>query len=241
MAQYFNEHIWSEALKNSDWYIRLADDYRRCMAITEKADPQTRAQVKEEIYGFFEDKLASGQVMLASKGPDWDKERSPVDTVVIHHTKNSSGMTWERLNAIHLVRLYAGYYLHPREHEKQMTGKPLWSGHFRGDQQVFYAYHWLVRRNGDTERLLADTEIGWHAGDWDVNRRSVAICLDDDLEGSEPSHAALVAIARLAREHYGNVSRANIYGHREINPNTACPGDLFLDGWKRDMLGLIYE
>jgi len=29
------------------------------------------------------------------------------------------------------------------------------------------------------------------------------------------------------------------FGYREINPKTACPGNLFLNGWKKEILDLI--
>jgi|GEM_PF-2098109 len=53
---------------------------------------------------------------------------------------------------------------------------------------VFCAYHWLVYMDGTMERLLQDNEVGWHAGKWDVNCKSVAICLDDDFENLAPQN-----------------------------------------------------
>lgn len=29
MAKYFGEQKWSEAIKYNDWYLRLADDYKK--------------------------------------------------------------------------------------------------------------------------------------------------------------------------------------------------------------------
>jgi len=29
------------------------------------------------------------------------------------------------------------------------------------------------------------------------------------------------------------------FGYREINPKTACPGNLFLNDWKKEILDLI--
>lgn len=141
-----------------------------------------------------------------------------------------------------LLRLYAPYYMNPHtKGEESLKGTPIYSGHVREGEQVFYPYHWIVRTNGSTERLLYDNEIGWHAGDWDVNRRSVAIALDNNYEDSEPSARELQSIAAIITEHYEAVSAENIVGHREINHKTTCPSNVFLgdDGWKGRLLRLL--
>jgi N-acetyl-anhydromuramyl-L-alanine amidase AmpD len=101
---------------------------------------------------------------------------------------------------------------------------------------VFYAYHWLVREDGSSERLLLDGETGWQAGDWNVNCRSVAIALDANLEHTSPPDAMLAEAARILREHYPDVAAGRVLGHREVNPRTTCPGGAFLGGWKRRLL-----
>jgi N-acetyl-anhydromuramyl-L-alanine amidase AmpD len=109
---------------------------------------------------------------------------------------------------------------------------------------VFWPYHWFVREDGRVERLLKDHEIGWQAGDWDINCRSVAICFDGDYENSRPSDIELHAAAKIIKENYSQVSRERIFGHREVNPKTTCPSNLFLSedgkrGWKEDLLSFV--
>ena len=87
--------------------------------------------------------------------------------------------------------------------------------------------------DGTVERLLNDNEIGWHAGDWKVNCHSVAICLDNDFENAAPSNSVLSAVAKLIKTHYPHT---HILGHREINPQTTCPGNLFLPDWKKKLI-----
>jgi len=140
---------------------------------------------------------------------------------------------------MHLIRLYAMYYSNPVENEKYIKGQPIFSHHFRDGEQVFYAYHWLVRMNGEVERLLPDNETGWQAGNWEVNCRSVAICLDNDFENSRPSVNVIETIAKIIKENYNHVEKARIFGHREVSPKTTCPGNSFLSDWKQEILDLI--
>ena len=172
------------------------------------------------MYSFFERYLEGELLALGTEGKDWDEERKPVDTVVIHHTKGGGGMTWQRLSAMHLLRLYARSYLSPST-EKEIQGLPIYSNHFRYDdptQMVFYAYHWLVRANGTAERLLNDDEIGWHAGNWDINCRSVAICLDGNFENETPSLEMLDGVRNIIMTYY-----AHVRSDRIIPPQTRKP------------------
>jgi hypothetical protein len=239
MTKYLDEQRWGKAIKYDDWYLRLSDDYKKLTNQAEESNKEVSLEIKEELYQFFEDNLAKKEIVLGRDGPNWDSERKPVDTIVIHHTKNKPGITWQRLSAMHLIRLYATYYSNPEENEKYIKGQPIFSHHFRDGEQVFYAYHWLVRANGEVERLLQDDETGWQAGNWEVNCRSIAICFDDDLENTSPSSEAIKAAAKIIKENYNQIEKSRIFGHQEINQKTACPGSLFLDGWKQELLNLI--
>jgi hypothetical protein len=198
---------------------------------------------KARLYDFFELHLETGDVAL---GParDTDQERKKIDTVVIHHTSNPPGLRPNRLSAIELIRLYGPYFAKPPHAEGQLLkGEGIYSGHVRDGRQVFWPYHWIVRHDGHAERLLYDSEVGWHAGDWDINCRSVAIVLDGDYELARPSVIELKGLAKIVRLHYPQVPLVRLVGHREINSTTSCPSKLFLDGaaakgWKADLLDL---
>ena len=101
---------------------------------------------------------------------------------------------------------------------------------------VFFAYHFIVFENGRIERLLEDKYIGWQSGDWDINTRSIAIVLAGDYKHKSPSDNQIKAIANIIKQKYSFVSLDRIYGHREINPKTTCPGNNFLDGWRNTLL-----
>lgn len=226
-----NEKKWERYIDRPAWYLKLLPDYKRLNKRAEK-NPELKTRLKEQAYAFFERHLETEDLQLGNLGPNWDEERKQIDAIVIHHTANLPGMTLERLSAMHLLRLYASHYIYPPKEEKQIKGQPIWSGHFHNGKQVFYSYHWLVRENGTIERLLADNEIGWQSGNWDVNTRSIAICLDGDYRQHDPSERMLGAVAELIRSSYGVVPKEHIFGHEEINKKTDCPGMNFLNGWK---------
>ena len=237
MAKYFDEEKWIKILKQPDWYLEIIDEIR---SLRELANKNKNPEIIEEIYQFFEKQLEDNKIALAKEGPNWDKERKPIDTIVIHHTSLPPGITWQRLSAIQLINIYATYYANPYyEEEKHLKGKPIYSGHFRNGKQVFYAYHWLIRMDGSWERLLNDDEIGWQAGNWEINCRSIAICLDNDFENSSPPDFLLESIAKLIKEKYPQVKPERIFGHLEIKPKITCPGNKFLTDWKPKLIELL--
>ena len=237
--KYFDEKLWDETVRRPDWYIELQNDYDALMRRAEREDEAIAKAIKDEVRGFFEERLEANVVALAQHGPDLDVERQPIDTVVVHHSSSAPGYySLPRLNAVHLLNIYRSYYLNPHvPGEEHLKGQPIWSNHFDAKgRQVFYAYHWIVRVDGTAQRLLHDNQIGWQAGNWDVNTRSVGICLDDDYRDKEPSEQILRVLAGIIREHY---SAARILGHREVNPKTVCPGERFLSGWKERLLAMV--
>jgi hypothetical protein len=227
MAQHIDTEEWSAAFARPDWYLTLFPRYQKLTV-----DLQT----VEEIYTFVEQQLSAGTIALGADGPDWDRERKPVDTIVIHHTHCPPAITPLRLSAMHLLRLYAANYASPAPSDYHKQGNPIYSHHFRDGMQVFYAYHFIVRMDGSAERLLSDSEIGWQAGKWEINCRSVGIVLDNDLEAATPPDVVLDGLARLIRTQYPHVPHERIFGHREVNPRTTCPSEHFLGEWKGELL-----
>ncbi len=236
---------WAPLLKNSDWYIAILPELEELRRQSRGKSDAEQELLKIELYDFFAEHLAAGDIALDNDPPNADAERKPIDAVIIHHTSNPPGMTTERLSGMELIRLYAPEFAAPKyKADKKIKGRPIYSGHFRNGRQVFWPYHWFVRSDGVVERLLSDDEIGWQAGDWDMNCRSIAICFDGDLENARPSDTELVAAAGIIKERYPQVAHERIFGHREINPRTTCPSNRFLSdaihqGWKDDLLELL--
>lgn len=222
----FDKSKWDSAVLEPDWYRVIYPEFEAILGKYEGGDIVVRKAVRDAVYGHFEQLLNKGVVVLGKTGKNWDEERKPIDTIVIHHTKGEEGMSWQRLDAMHLLRLYAKSYLNPST-EKEIQGTPVYSNHFRGDRQVFYAYHWLVRTDGRGERLLNDNEIGWQAGNWDINCRSVGICLDGDFEHVNPPKMMIEGVKELVHRNYPNIDPERIIPHKKANPNTTCPGEWF--------------
>jgi hypothetical protein len=211
----FDEELWRSELAHPDWYLRLKDELRRVTG----QGPEAVVGVRD----FIQAELAAGRIALGKSGPNWDQDRQPIDTVVIHHTSAGPGYDLGRMNAVQLINLYASYYASPVG-APEVKGQPIWSNHVRRGKQVFWAYHWLIRADGTAERLLEDSEIGWQAGDWEVNKRSVAICFDGDFNTTGPTRASLRTAGKLLKEAYPQVGRNRVWPHRQINDKTTCPG-----------------
>lgn len=215
MGKFIDEVYWRQALMQPDWYITLSEDFQRLEKLAElESDYSRRKLIKGEAYELVESMLKQDLIPLAINGDNLDSSRLPIDTAVIHHTKNTPGMTLDRLNAMQLLRVYGMYYANPRdETELHFKGSPVWSGHFYNGQQVFWVYHWLIRDDGKAEQILKDEYIGWHSGNWNINTRSIGICIDDDLTDKEPSDAVIEGVADVIRKHYPSIISDNIIGY----------------------------
>jgi N-acetylmuramoyl-L-alanine amidase len=246
VAVFFNETKWRTAITKHDWYIVLYPELKE-MRRSWEVEPETQRTVdmKFEVRNFFETALRDGSLALATSGPNLDKERKAIDTIVIHHTSAKPGYRLSHMNAVQLLNVYVPYFNNPSESipgEKRLKGEPLWSNHVRGGQPVFYLYHWLMRMDGSFERLLKDNELGWHAANWGINCRSVAICLDNDYDQRDPSPEVLQKLADFIRNKYPRISIDRIFGHGEVSvKGTTCPGKDFAGGWKKQLLAMVQQ
>jgi hypothetical protein len=229
----FDESHWSKVIGQPDWpreFQRFAEEARRRY----QPDSPPAEELNKKVRHFFETALQDGRVYLGKDGPDFDKERQPADTIVIHHTSAKPGYMLSYLNATQLLNIYVPYYA-------AQKSQPIWSGHFHNGRQVFWGYHWLMRMDGSFERLLDDELIGWHAGNWDINRRSIGICLDNDYENQEPTDELLRKLAGFIRQTYPDIKPDKIIGHCEARTGTICPGKNFLKTWKPELVEYLSD
>ncbi len=243
-----------ELVQNPDWYLEFGRIRKARLLglgavqaafsgnIQQTADNANRQRLK-----IFEKLLLDHDIRLGIPGEDelddHDEQRQKISQIVIHHSSRAAGMSLSELNALHLLNLYVPRYQAKEDPivDSQNKPQPIYSGHFNAEgEQVFYGYHWKVGRDGEAVRLLDDSAIGWHAGDWEINTRSVGICIDDDLEHSRPTDESLNAVAEIIKTNYSELAPAEdvIIGHNEAS-YTLCPGDQFIGGWKNDLLDLI--
>jgi hypothetical protein len=230
----FDEKLWSEIIKRPDWPVEFHDFAKRARLKT-MSEQKPQEKLNKQVRRFFEKALNNHQVCLSSGGQDFDKQRLPVDTIVIHHTSAKPRYRLDFLNAVQLLNIYAPVYA------TEYKGELVWSGHFHGGRQVFWGYHWLMRMDGSFERLLDDKNIGWHAGNWNVNRRSIGICLDNDYEDRNPRPAVLKDLARFIRRNYPGIKPKGVIGHSQARAGTICPGNNFIKLWKPKLLEYLAD
>ncbi len=221
----FDEEHWLRVIRSPDWYLEFRE-YVKQVDGKLGGDSVELGKFRRAARHFFEIQLEQGKVALAGHGPNQDAEREPVDTIVIHHTSAEPGYRLPYMNATQLLNVYVPVF----------TDGPIWSNHLRNGKQIFYVYHWLMRMDGSFERLLSDDQIGWHAGNWEINKCSVAICLDNDYEEQDPTDVILQKLVAHIRKNYPDIESRNIIGHCEARSGTICPGTNFVDIWKPKLL-----
>src|SRR5437763_11813038 len=133
----FERSYWESRLRYPDWYNRLANELDQLFFPVVHDNLQLKA-FRNQVYELVEELLESKAIPLAQKGPDLDQARRPVDTIVIHHTEEAPDMRLGKLSAIGLVRQYAHQYLRDDVLGRCVRGEPIWSGHFRNGEMVFF-------------------------------------------------------------------------------------------------------
>jgi N-acetylmuramoyl-L-alanine amidase-like protein len=234
----FQRAYWESKFRSPDWYNQLEYELTHFIFPVVHDEPEIKAW-RHLVYTLAGEMLERGEVPLAQTGPDLDSERQAPDTIVLHHTEEDPNISLAKLNAIGLLRQYGFQYLENNVMGRAVRGEPIWSGHFRQGRMAFFAYHWLIRPNGSCERLLEDCAIGWHAGNWAINTRSIGIALSGNYEHATPPTEQIEATARLINAHYPTLARERLLGHREIRPDLTCPGDRFLGEWKQQLLQIL--
>lgn len=234
MLPAFQRAYWEDRFHAPDWYIQLEHELNTYIFPVVHDDPEVKAW-RHQVYELAGEMLERGEIPLATGGLDLDRERQQLDTIVIHHTEEDPAISLAKLSAIGLLRQYAPHYLQDNVLEDRVRGEPIWSNHFRQGKMVFFAYHWLIRPDGIAERLLEDSAIGWHAGNWDINTRCIGIAFSGNYEHTAPPVVQVAAAARVIREQYPTIQHERIFGHREVSACT-CPGDRFLTEWKTQLL-----
>ena len=88
--------------------------------------------------------------------------------------------------------------------------------------------HYVVSRSGKIVQLVHDSDIAWHAGNWNVNERSIGIehegYADGPLGFTDAQYVASAKLAAwIARRAVMPIDRAHLIGHAEV-PHPSKPG-----------------
>lgn len=180
---------------------------------------------------------------------DFDKVyRQEFKGIVIHHTGTSSDNPGIKfLSDIQKQTVYKPVF-------DSMPGQKIYSDHYYENKETFFCYHWIVYPDGRKIKVLKDIykgrdnkwyidNMGWHAGSWEVNGKTIAIALAGNYMNRYPSEEAMKAMAEIIAGYKKTTGiDLEVIGHREVKA-TACPGNRFLGakGWKNTLIKLAEE
>lgn len=94
-----------------------------------------------------------------------------------------------------------------------------------------YAYHYTIDNVGDIYLCVPETEINYHAGNLPVNKNSLSVVLQGNMEVQSPTKAQEKAITDLCaylftkRPDIPKLVKSGLKMHKEVRKGgTACPG-----------------
>ena len=229
-------------LQKPDWPIAMRPIWAKYFFdnIPEELKTEAWRAEKRTWIELVQEKLETNNIYISPIGVNDDETRKEITKIIIHHS-HSDGVTLtqtnnqilEQINALQLIRQYGDYFSNPGYSE---CGKPIYSGHYFNEKQIFVAYHWLVFPDGEIIQTLDDKYIGWHAKGNKVD--SIGICLIGDFTNSEtlkPTIKQIESTKNLIKKYQNKYKASQVFGHRELLVNhTTCPGSEFLgiNGWK---------
>jgi hypothetical protein len=229
--------VQKDKLLRPDWYLYFynqLDEYFYHYDENKIGKEKEWSEKKKSIVETIIDSRLKNKIYLGDKGNDFDSERKKIDTIVIHSTSTNPENDYtnkiEYLDSLTLIRLYCREY---SSKQRDYYGKPIYSGHYFNNKQVFIPYHYLIEKNGKIYHILKDKYIGWHAGNWDINCRSISIAFIGSFKDSEPTEIALLSARKIIQK-YPN---SKVIGHPEI-VQTNCLGNNFLNNtqWKNKLI-----
>ena len=120
--------------------------------------------------------------------------------------------------------------------DKDYTAEQLLRDHkTRGFRTV--GYHFYIRRDGTITQHRKLLEVGAHCRPW--NRCSIGICYEGGLDGKglprdTRTPAQKAALTQLLQELGRHFPAALTVGHRDLNPQKACPSFDAAKEYKKD-------
>jgi hypothetical protein len=231
-------HLKTLLETNPLWYQN--EEIKQCLKFfgKEKLNRKSKSLKKD-----FKELLKNSNYYITNNGYNWDQWRQPIEFAVVHHTSSSPTISLKELNILGL-RLYIEQFLK----DEDVKDQPLYSGHYWFDKEhitenmTFVNYHYLVRPNGKIIQLTDDSAFLWHAGNLEVNRKSIGIALAGKFMDKEPTEETLHSVAEIIRNH--KIDKRCVFGHKEVIKKeilgeTECPGNTFIESWKNKLIMMI--
>lgn len=111
------------------------------------------------------------------------------------------------------------------------------------------AYHFVIGNGSGAADGAVEVGYRWrdqipgpHTKNQDVNLESIAICLVGDLEKEPPTKKQMAALLELLEKvcREAHISVERVRSHREVDPETLCPGrGLPIDGIRGALAGRL--
>lgn len=146
--------------------------------------------------------------------PDWPSNNRPagnVKKIIVHHDAVARPQEYDD---------YSRYLSQAKDMERRMAA----------DGAKGLQYHFKINNIGQIYQIRPFTLTTWHATNLTVNRESVAICLDGNMEEVQPTREQFVALKELldwlcTKNPQFPADQDDVFGHFEVTLNaTACPG-----------------
>ncbi|QQR93709.1 N-acetylmuramoyl-L-alanine amidase [bacterium] len=221
------------------WYLQISEYLKYFFNDITKEDYANEIWVEEKrkFTNIIADLLNEDKISLGETGPNHDLDRTDIDTVVIHHTLGEENATYEYLNALSLLRLYVPEFSRP---SKDYFGTPICSNHIYKGRQTFLGYHYLIWNDGSFEQILEDSYVGWHAGDWNMNCRSIAIALVGDYTCKYPTNESINTLDKILYKLKKKYNILEVLGHCDVLVGANGPGETFHgpNGWRNELTNL---
>ena len=138
-----------------------------------------------------------------------EMKKDKISIVVVHHDGDI------RPNAYNSLKRYIA------EANGHIAKKPISWNHI--------SYHYIIDNVGVIFQCLPETEVGYHAGNLTINKKSIAIKLDGNMETQQPTAKQLAAYKELMvwlttkRPDLPKIVKSSVMGHFQVKA-TACPG-----------------
>ena len=139
---------------------------------------------------------------------DQPSSKRVVTIIVVHHTAGSQGSDAERI-----IPAFS------RLHSRRFNTMPSSLG-------MTVAYHYIIMADGAIHQTRDEGDIGYHAGDWEVNKTSIGICLTGNLEQHKPTVAQIESLDRLVRRLQGERNIVKIFPHSHCRATLCCGENL---------------
>ena len=127
-----------------------------------------------------------------------------VNIIVVHHTAGSQSDDAERIIPA-ISRL----------HSRRLNAMSASLG-------LTVAYHYIIMSDGAVHQTRNEGDIGHHAGNWEVNKTSIGICLTGNFEKHKPTREQIQSLDRLVRRLQQERNIVKIIPHSHCRATLCC-------------------